>query len=721
MKSVQKQQFPGQLKELSLCIAMALPMVAMAQDVAGTLPAVRVEAQVAGETTEGTGSYTTGVPSNTATPLGLSLRETPQSVSVVTQQRIEDQGMQTVMDVVNNATGVSVNRYETSRAQFNARGFEINSLMIDGVPSIWSQQWSSGEVFSSLSMYDRVEIVRGANGLMTGAGDPSASINLVHKRARSKVLTGSVEMSGGTWNTYGAQADISSALNESGSVRGRVVAEYSDGDSWIDLHANQRQSLYATMDIDLTPSSVLWFGVSRQANEADAPMWGGLPTWYADGSRTNWGRSKTTAADWTRWDTVHENYFANFEHRLDSGWLARASYSYGDREADSYLLYVSGNPDRVNGTGMSAFAGSYLVKTKQDDASLQASGPFNLAGRTHEAAFGYVYSKQKFNADSRTADAHPAVGDFNDWDGSVPEPNWSSLSFYQSGVTKQQGLYGVARFSLTDPLKLIVGTRFNRYEKTGSDLPDDINKDAVTPYAGVVFDVADNISTYVSYTDIFLPQSERNIDKQTLDPIVGKSTEIGVKGAFIGGRLNTSAAVFHIKQDGLAKATGVNIPGTTNEMSYEASEGATSQGFEFEVSGQIVSGWNASMGYTKFNIEDADGKDINTLYPRQLLRVFSTYRLPAELNRLTVGGGVNWQSRIYTVDPNVPGGGDGKFGQKAYSLVNLMARYDVSKQVSAQLNVNNATDEKYFDVFDAYGALTYGAPRSVTASVKYVF
>ncbi|HAW22949.1 MAG TPA: TonB-dependent siderophore receptor, partial [Pseudomonas sp.] len=171
-------------------------------DEATTLEAVTITGEAVQDVTEGTGSYTTGA-ARTSTPLSMSLRETPQSISVITQQRIEDQDMQTILDVVNNTTGVSVNRYETDRAQFNARGFEINSLMIDGVPTIWEQPWSSGEMFSSLAMYDRVEVVRGANGLMAGAGDPSASLNLVRKRASSRELTGSVEVSAGSWDTYG--------------------------------------------------------------------------------------------------------------------------------------------------------------------------------------------------------------------------------------------------------------------------------------------------------------------------------------------------------------------------------------------------------------------------------------------------------------------------------------------------------------------------------------
>ena len=349
-------------------------------------------------TTEGSESYTAEA-ARTATPLSLSLRETPQSVSVVTRQRIEDQDMQNILDVVNNATGVSVNRYETTRAQFNARGFAINALMIDGVPTIWEQPWSSGEIFSSLAMYDRVEVVRGANGLMTGSGDPSASLNLARKRASSRDLTGSVELSAGTWDTYSTLGDVSFALNDAGTVRGRLVGEYQDGDSWIDMHANQTETLYGTMDVDLSEDTTLWFGLSRQENTSDSPMWGALPIWYADGSRTDWSRSKTTSADWSKWDTSYDTYFVNLDHELGSGWQLNLSYNRGEREADSYLLYLYGNPGRNGSSPMSAMAGSYNVNTVQDDYSVRFSGPVSLFNRDHEVAFGYIYSKQDFDAD----------------------------------------------------------------------------------------------------------------------------------------------------------------------------------------------------------------------------------------------------------------------------------------------------------------------------------
>lgn len=676
--------------------------------------------------TEDTHSYTTEA-ARTATPLSMSLRETPQSVSVVTQQRIEDQDLETILDVVNNATGVSVNRYETSRAQFNARGFELNSLMIDGVPTIYEQPWSSGEIFSSLAMYDRVEIVRGANGLMTGAGDPSASINLVRKRASSRDLKGSVKFSAGTWDTFGTEADVSTALNEAGTIRARLVGEVTDGDTWIDGNSKRSETVYGTMDIDLTPDTTLWFGLSNQDNSEDSPMWGGLPVWYADGSRTNWSRSKSTSAGWSKWDTSYKTYFVNLDHTFANDWQVNLSYNRGERSGDSALLYLSGNPGRDGSSPMSSFPATYKTETTQDDYSIRFDGPFSLLGRKHDLAFGYIDSKQEFDADALVAQTgFGGVPNFDAYNGDFPEPVWAPRSDYGYSETRQKGLYAATRLNVTDDLKLILGARESWYEQTSDDIYSEVSKVDVdhelTPYAGIVYDLNQYLSAYASYTEIFLPQSVRDSRGQQLEPIVGESSELGLKGEFFNGRLNASAAVFQIKQDNLGQSTGQLIDPTNpiGGYAYEASEGATSKGFELEVSGELATDWNASIGYTQFTAEDADDNDVNTLYPTKLLRTFTTYRLPGMFNKLTIGGGVNWQDSIYTYATN-PAGNSEKIEQDAYALVNLMARYEFTENLSAQLNADNITDEKYFDIFDAYGALTYGAPRSFTASAKYRF
>lgn len=665
-------------------------------------------------------------PSTTSTGLTLTSRQTPQSVTVVTQQRIEDEGMQTVTDVVNRTTGISVNQYETHRAGFTARGFDITNLQIDGTPSTWDAAWSSGEVQTSLATFDRVEVVRGATGLMTGAGDPSAAINLVRKRADSKDLAATVELGYGRWNQLRMLGDVSAALNDSGSVRARVVGEYTQGDSWTRFSNDQSSTLFGTVEFDLSPATLLSVGISRQETDPRAPMWGGLPYWYSDSGRViAWDRSATTAPKWARWNTEYTNAYARLEHRFDNDWRLRVNVSHGEREADSYLLYLSGALNE-DGSGLATFPGSYLTHTTQKDIDLHVEGPFTLAGRTHEVAFGALYSDNDFRSDSRDAAMPWAdVGNFQQWDGNYPEPVWSAPHLYETSKTRQDGLYAVARFSITDPLAVITGARLSDYKKTGSGLyaaPYKVEVDnEVTPYAGIVYDFSQDWSAYASYTDIFQPQDAKDIEGQLLDPIVGRNAEVGIKAELLDGRLNASAAVFRIEQDNLAQEAGTIDRGNGPEVYYRAAEGATSRGFEFEVAGELATGWNASVGYSQFKATDANDVDFNTIYPRKLLRLFTTYRLPGAWSALTIGGGTSWESSTYTIDPAAPAGSSGRIEQDAVALVNLMARYEFTPKLSAQLNIDNALDETTFGMFAAYNAITYGPPRSVQATVRYRF
>lgn len=725
------------VKTLTLCVSLALPFVAQAQSTdAGTtsMPQVQVQAQKLGDAV---GSYTIGR-TRTATPLDMSLRDTPQSVSVITQQRIEDQGLLTITDVANNVTGVSVNQYETHRASFTARGFEVTNLQIDNIPTTWDAAWSAGEVLGSLALYDRVEVVRGATGLMTGAGTPSAALNLVRKRAFSKKLDGTIEATVGRWDKRRIMADVSTPLSASGSIRGRAVAEYSAGDSWVQYLENNDRTIYATVEADIGRDGTFSTGFSRQKMRPRGSMWGGLPYRYSDGSIIDWDRSKTTGTPWTGYENQYDNFFADYEHRFANGWNLRLTYTDATRDGDSHLLYLSGVPDRVTGAGLGAFAGSYVIQTKQKDLGVHASGPFTAFGRQHEAAFGYLHAKTDFQSNNRLASfagepdgAAPAVRDFNNWNpASYPAPAWGQQARYQTSGTKQQGLYGMARFSVTNDLKAIVGARVTRYEKQGGGQwqdPYSLNYDnEITPYAGLVFDLTDTYSLYASHTSIFEPQNLKDLAGNMLDPVEGKASEAGIKGEFFDRRVNASLAVFHLKQDNLGQAAGrIDRDGASGplleESYYRAAQGATSKGIELDVSGEIVSGLNASIGYAIFRAKEATGVDFNSIYPRKTLRAFASYRLPGQWNKLTVGGGVNWEGSTYTIDGTVAPGIDGRMEQESYALVNLMARYEFNKQLSAQLNVNNATDKKTFAMFAAYNQFTYGAPRNTSLTLRYRF
>src|SRR5687767_9764331 len=261
--------------EAALAQAASPPAGAASAPAETTLPAVRVRATGDSDKTEGSGSYAPAR-SSTSTGLKLAPRDTPQSVSVITREQINDQGLRTVGDALSNSPGVSVKAVDRGRNTLVVRGFDVNNFQFDGIP------FTTGNVGLeelSTAIYDRVEVVRGATGLLSGFGDPSAAVNLVRKRADSKTFTGSASVELGSWKHRAGTVDLSTPLNADGSLRARVVGHAYSQDAFIDLEHSRGTVLFATLEADFGPNTRLTLGASDQRDERRGVLWFPLPLW----------------------------------------------------------------------------------------------------------------------------------------------------------------------------------------------------------------------------------------------------------------------------------------------------------------------------------------------------------------------------------------------------------------------------------------------------------
>ncbi|MEE4452992.1 TonB-dependent siderophore receptor [Novosphingobium resinovorum] len=699
----------------ALALAVGAPGAALAQ-AADSEPGKGDDAIIV------TGSYTTDDKLGSATGLPLSLQETPQSVTVMTAQRLEDQGIRTLSDVINNAAGVSSRALDNARNGFSARGFDIDNYLVDGVPVQYETAYSAGETLLDVALYERVEIVRGATGMMTGAGNPAASINLIRKHADAQDLTGSITATASRWNTYSVTAEVGTPVTSDGTIRVRGVAKYEEGDSFTDVLHNKKLVLYGVVDADLTPDTHVSAGISYQNNDPRGTQWGGLPVWYSDGTRTDWSRSTTIGADWTTWKSTNQTMFARLQQDLGADWQVTV---YGNRtlnKSDMKLLYLSGTVDKETGEGLNAFAANYEGRAAQNDVGVRVTGKYQLFGREHDLIAGASFASQDFAFYSRSALDTEAPGNFFEWDGSYAEPTWGTRSQVVDTRTKQWGYYAATRLSLADPLKVIVGGRLASWERSGTSYgsaADYGDKNRFLPYAGVLFDVTPNHTIYASYTKIFTPQNYQDVDGNFLPAVTGSNYEGGLKSTFFGGRLNTAISVFRIEQDNLGQYAGIDAD--TLMTYYRAAKGAHSTGFEIEANGEILPGWQVSTNYTEFKAKDSSGARVNSLYPQKLLRLFTTYALTGNLDGLTVGGGVNWEGLSYTDTTNAVTGVAERLKVKPYALVNLMTRYQLQNGLSAQVNVENLFDKKYYSQIGFYNQLAYGEPRNVTLTLRYQF
>ena len=659
-----------------------------------------------------------------ATGLPLTPIETPQTISVITEQQIQDQAFTSINDALDFTVGISKKDVDRGRSAISARGFEVQNFQLDGAPFV-NGNVGFGE--TSTAQYARVDLVRGAAGLMHGAGDPSAVVNLIRKHADAREVTGDVSLEAGSWGRFAATVDVQSPLNAAGTVRVRAVAQAYRQDGFVDREERKGTLLYAVIDADLGERTEISVGASYQRDERDGVMWAQLPYWYSDGTRTDWPRSKTTGTDWNYWNTTEISAFATLKHELGGDWHIRGDLGYHQGSEESKLLWLDGVPDRVTGQGVNTAGYWYKARPEQWHGSIQANGSFALLGGRHDLAFGAMVSYLDDGWSNRDPIAIDPIPDFNSWNGELADPEWGDR-YPMSGIgnTTQAAFYGTTRINLIAGLKLIGGGRvsyFKRNEEAdawGSPAYELSYKGVVTPYAGLVYEITDNVSVYGSYTNIFKPQGNyRDIDDRLLDPLEGKSYEAGVKALLLDGKLLATAAVYRIEQDNLAEAVATDPD--TGRTIYRGAKGTVAEGYELEVVGKVTPQWDVSAGWSHYSAKDATGAHVLSHQPRRVFNFATRYDFTGTLDRLSIGGALKWESRPPVTADNPGTGVAEPIGQPDYAIVNLMARYGLSEKLSLQLNVDNVFDQTFFSGNSWFPGFVYGEPRNARVTLKYAF
>ena len=691
------------------------------------LPTITVVANTDTPVTELTGLYTAKA-TTASTGLTLSLKETPQLVSVITRQQMEDQNLTQLTDVVAQAAGLTINQggnIGSDNSPIYARGQQVDNYLLDGVKLLSSYS----NIFQSqdTALFDRVEIVRGANGLMTGAGTASASINMVRKKPLQD-FKASVSASAGSWDTYRTDIDVSSPLNQSGNIRGRAVLGYQDGDSYIDRYSEERKVAYGVIEADLTDRTKASLGVSYQQIDISGIARGGLPSYYNDGTLINWSRSDSAAASWAYSNRATTGYFADIEHQFNEYWKLKGTVARTITASDEVVgyTYSYAGIDKQTGAGAMLYATRWDYEPTQDLFNLTLNGSFDLFNQTHDVIIGTTYTKSENERPTYSGWNNGMSWDGNldnifNWNGSNPNRPATQIDGWYGSDETSKSVFGAMRLKPTDDLAVILGARVEDWQRIKKDHSNTSNTTEITPqeengevipYIGLTYDLTDHWTTYASYTNIFLPQDKKTITGSYIDPLTGNSTEFGIKGEFFDKQLNVGAAIYQTKEDN--KAIALDIPSTDGSTVYRAESGTKSRGIELEATGKITNLWQISASFSRNLSQDSNGDTLNSNIPDNTAKLFTTYTLPYLNEALTIGGSLRWQSKIYS-DETRPNFVD-TFTQNSYTLVDLMARYKINDNLLLNFNLNNLFNEKYhLATTNSY----YGAATNFRVGVKY--
>lgn len=706
-------QLPSGLRVLPLALACALFAAGHGTAVAADAAEAGADAvaetkvqtvKVTGETTRDGYSVRD---SASATRLDLSLRETPQSVSVVTRARLDDFRLNSISDMLGTVPGVTVEAVETDRVYYTARGFDITNFQYDsiGIPFVFGNV--TGDFDTAL--YERVDVARGANGLLSSTGNPSATVNFVRKRPGNK-LAAQAGLTFGRWGNKRLDLDATIPLSDNWAAR--MVLARDQGDSYLDRYALKKTVASVIVEGRLGADDKLAAGHTYQKSASTGNMWGALPLYYTDGSMTNYPRSANTGTDWSFQDATVNSTFAEWTHGFDNGWTGKATLTYNRSPNESELFFVSGIQDRATGLGLSSYTSAYDSIFKQKLADGVVNGTFDLGGRRHDLTFGASWSESDIDSYSASGpDTGTSLPGNAAVDGSYPRPAFGPGAGAGGYTDTRKNAFVAARWNLADDWKLLTGANTVKVDTRGSSYGTSSYRSAskTTPYAGLVYDINRTLSAYASYSTIFNAQSETDFDRQLLAPVEGTTRELGLKSELLDGKLQLSGAVFKTRQTNTAELKGY-INGVD---AYYVGVEAESKGIELELAGELSKHWQASVGFTQFSMEGNEGQDVRTFIPRRTLRAATTYRF-ASMPQLKVGASVNWQSHIHIQDAVA------LVRQGSYATVGLMARYEVNPHFTISANVNNATDRTYLKSL-FWNQSFYAAPRNASVSLNWTY
>ncbi|MBN7797312.1 TonB-dependent siderophore receptor [Parahaliea mediterranea] len=654
-----------------------------------------------------TGAYTSNVVN-----LGKgseTLREIPQSITVITSQTIKDRNMLTLSDALKATTGVTVKTFGSGTFNYLMRGFELDAVSIDGVRTTGTSNGTHGHGTPDLISYESVEVMRGPAGLLEGAGEPGGYISLVRKKAhaeRSVNIKGFAQ----SWPGYRLELDATGALTNDERLRARAAIGYEDSDSYIEDVSSQKKLFYTTIEYDLTPNLALAAGATIEDTEAVPDV--GVPT-LADGNFGDIDRDLYTGTPHNYKESRLARQFVEARYAFESGATVKATVTNADRDVEYLLNYTASPIDPVTGE-----TARWALATDQDlselSFDLHTNLPFTLFNQEHKlllgvngrdaenAIHGYYYDFD-----------YPSINVYDPDSASNPDPRQTLTlgSPPRTTDTKENGAYFKATLALTDATNLILGGRLTtKWETDNGTSAAEIN-DEFTPNAGLVHDLSESISLYASISESFVPQDERNVNENVLSPRVGIQYEAGLKGELNGGRGNYHFAVFQITEDKRAIEDLKNP-----DYSIEGGE-VQAEGFEMEIAGSAMDNLDLLAGYAYTDTEQIEtgdpadkGKPFSSITPEHSLKLWGKYSLNS---KLAFGLGAEYSSGTFSESNGI------RWEENSYTIFSMMLSYNLNESTRIVLNGTNLTDEEYYARVQGGSRQNYfGDPRQFTVSIE---
>ena len=704
---------------ISICVLQAFSPLTWAEDAPAEkasieLQATNVTATADFESAQGPVQGYHATRSASATRTDTSIHETPQSISVVSKDVVEDIGATRLQDALDYAGGVGrANNFGgQGLTTFTVRGFTTGEFYRNGFPI--NRGYPN---MPDANTIERLEVLRGPATMLYGRGDPGGTFNVVSKQPlaeRTVTLGSQVNDQGMKRGTL----DASGPLDEEGRLAYRLNVVGEGGDTFRDHVETERYGVTPVITWQATDATKVTFEGDFMRN--NHPLDRGLtrfPNQRGTPSRdTFWG-------DKDAGKLHNDNNMAQlrFEHALNDNWTLGGGFQWLDGS-------LKGNAIEANGPGSLGADGRTLQRNfnyrklewTDKDYQLNLTGHFSTGGFEHTLLTGIEYEDYDYKSIIQRSSAalgtypidifNPVYGQTRPALTRTPTHDKENLKTYAAFVQDQ--------VALTERLKVLAGARFERFEHDYQSYvagvkPWTAADNAVTPRVGVIYDLTDTVAVYADAARSFKPNTGASREGGGFAPEKGKSYEMGIKWEALDRQLSVDAAIYQIEKKNVLATDPLD-----NTLSVATGQ-VRSRGFDLNVAGNLTPEWRVIGGYAYVDAEVTRDTTLRAgtrlmNIPRNSFSLLNVYEFQdGALKGLGLGVGGKY------VDQRSGQTANTAFSMDAYTVVDLLGYYKVNERVRLNLDVKNLFNREYEE--GAFGNIyAYpGAPRTVQVGIAY--
>jgi iron complex outermembrane receptor protein len=651
--------------------------------------------------------------SASATRTDTAIHDTPQSITVVPRDVVEDIGATRLQDALDYAGGVGrANNFGgQGLTTFTVRGFTSGEFYRNGFPI--NRGYPN---MPDANTIERLEVLRGPATALYGRGDPGGTFNVISKQPlaeRTVTLGSQINDQGMRRGTL----DASGPLDDEGRLGYRLNVVGEGGDTFRDHVETERYGVAPVLTWQLSDATRITFEGDFMRN--NHPLDRGL---------TRFSNQRSTASRDTFFGEKdvgklhNDNNMAQlrFEHTLNEDWTLGGGTQWLDGTLQGNAIEANANALGADGRTLGRNFNYRKLEWTDRDTQLNLTGHFSLGGFDHTLLTGVEFEDYDYKSiirrSSGAVSAYPI--DIFDPVYGQPRPALTRTPTHDKENLKTYAAFIQDQVALTERLKLLAGARFERFEHDYESYVTGVNpwnrsENAVTPRLGLIYDLTDTLAVYANTARSFKPNTGASREGPGFKPEKGKSYEVGVKWQALDQQLSVDAAIYQIDK------RNVLTDDPVDPLFKVAAGEVRSRGFDLNIAGNLTPEWRITGGYayvdaqvTKDNALRSGTRLANV--PQNSFSLLNVYEFQGG-NFKGLGLGVGGKY----VDQRAGQTANASFAMDSYTVVDLLGYYKVNERIRLNLDLKNLFDSDYEE--GSFGSVyAYpGAPRTVQAGISY--